>query len=49
MIETIKNDSLRVLFLELFREEVNIFNKFLLYGKAKGWTKTTPIYGVPIS
>ena len=49
VIETITNDSLRDLYVELLKEEVNIFNKFLMYGKAKGWTKITPIYGEPIS
>jgi hypothetical protein len=49
VIETITNDGLRDLFVELLKEEVNIFNKILMYGKAKGWTKITPIYGEPIT
>ncbi len=49
VIETISNDSLRAYFLELFKDEVNLFNNFLKYGKAKGWTKVIPIYGEPVS
>ncbi len=49
VIETIKNDALRDLFLGLLKEEVNIFDKYLKYGKTKGWTKVTPIYGEPLS
>jgi hypothetical protein len=49
VIETIKNDSLRDLFQEILKDEVSIFDKYLKYGKAKGWTKVTPIYGEPVS
>ena len=49
VIETIKNDSLRSLFLTFLKEEVDMFDKFLRYGKAKGWTKVTPIFGEPVS
>jgi len=47
-IESIKNDSLRSLFLNILKEEVNMFDKFLKYGKTKGWTKVVPIYGEPV-
>ena len=49
VIETIKNDNLRSLFLTLLKDEVDMFDKFLRYGKAKGWTKVTPIFGEPVS
>lgn len=49
VVETIKNDALRKLFLQLLKEEINMFDKFLKYGKAKGWTKVAPIYGEPVS
>ena len=49
VIETIKNDPLRELFLELLRDEVSGFNKYLKYGKAKGWTKIPPLFGEPAS
>ncbi len=49
VIETITNDSLRDYFYELLKDEINMFNKFLKYGKAKGWTKIIPIYGEPVS
>ncbi len=49
VIETIKNDALRDMFQEILKEEVNIFDMFIKYGKAKGWTKITPIYGEPLS
>jgi hypothetical protein len=49
IIETIKNDALRSLFLSYLKEEVSLFDRFLKYGKAKGWTKIVPIYGEPVS
>jgi hypothetical protein len=49
VIETIKNDALRDLFLQFLKEEVDMFDKFLKYGKAKGWAKVTPIFGEPLS
>lgn len=49
VIETIKNDALRDLFLEILKDEVSSFDKYLKYGKAKGWTKVVPIFGEPVS
>ena len=49
IIETVRNDTLRQLWLNLFKEEINIYNRFLKYGKAKGWTKAVPIFGEPVT
>lgn len=49
IIETIKNDGLRDLFVEILKDEVKLFDRFLKYGKVKGWTKVTPVYGEPVS
>jgi hypothetical protein len=48
VIETITNDGLRDYFIELLKNEIKMFNSFLKYGKAKGWTKVIPIYGEPV-
>ncbi|WP_298197288.1 DUF3231 family protein [Desulfosporosinus sp.] len=45
VMETVRNDSLRKTFIDLFKDEMSSYDKFLKYGKAKGWTKTPPTYG----
>ena len=45
VMETVRNDSLRKTFIDLFKDEMSSYDKFLKYGKAKGWTKTPPVYG----
>ena len=49
VLETIRNDGLRKIWLDLYNEELTAYDKFLKYGKAKGWTKPVPIYGEPVS
>ncbi|MHB8074125.1 MAG: DUF3231 family protein [Desulfosporosinus fructosivorans] len=49
IIETIRNDALRKLWSELLNTELEYYDKYLKYGKMKGWTKVVPIYGEPVS
>ena len=49
VVESIRNDSLRQIWFDLFTEELNIYDKLLKYGKMKGWTKAVPIFGEPVS
>ena len=49
IIETIRNDSLRKLWSELLTTELEYYDKFLKYGKLKGWTRVVPTYGEPVS
>lgn len=49
IIETIRNDSLRKLWSELLITELEYYDKYLKYGKMKGWTRVVPIYGEPVS
>jgi len=49
IIETIRNDSLRKLWGELLNAELEYYDKYLKYGKMKGWTRVVPIYGEPVS
>lgn len=44
VLETIRNDSLRGTFLDLYKKEVSLFDKYLKYGKIKGWTHIMPLY-----
>ncbi len=45
VIETVRHDALRDLFFELLKDEIGIVNNLLRYGKMKGWSRVTPIYG----
>ncbi len=45
VLQTVRNDSLREVFIELLKAEMKMYDKFLKYGKAKGWTKIPPMYG----
>ncbi len=49
IVETTRNDSLRWLYKDFLFEEINHYDKFLKYGKAKGWTHTPPAYSEPVS
>ena len=49
IIETIRNDSLRKLWSELLNTELEYYDKYLKYGKMKGWTRVVPIYGEPVT
>lgn len=43
--ETVRNDSLRKLFIDLFKVEMSANDKYLKYGKTKGWINIPPMYG----
>ena len=49
IIETIRNDSLRKLWSGLLTTELEYYDKYLKYGKLKGWTRVVPTYGEPVS
>ena len=49
IIETIRNDSLRILWSDTLNEELDYYDKYLKYGKMKGWTRVVPIYGEPVT
>ena len=48
-IETIRNEPLRKLWSGLLNSELEYYDKYLKYGKMKGWTRIVPIYGEPIT
>ena len=45
IIETIRNDSLRKLWSGILNTELEYYDKYLKYGKIKGWTRVVPTYG----
>jgi len=45
VLETVRNDGLRKIFIDLFKIEMNNYDRALKYGKAKGWIKTPPMFG----
>ncbi|MGV8984299.1 DUF3231 family protein [Clostridium sp.] len=49
IIETIKNEALRKLWSEFLTTELENYDKYLKYGKIKGWTRVIPIYGEPVT
>ena len=49
IIETIKNEALRKLWTEFLKSELLYYDKYLKYGKLKGWTRIVPIYGEPVT
>lgn len=49
IIETIRNDSLRKLWNDHLSAELEYYEKYLKYGKMKGWTRVVPIYGEPVT
>ena len=49
IIETIRNDALRKLWNEQLNSELEYYDKYLKYGKMKGWTRVVPIYGEPVT
>jgi hypothetical protein len=48
-IETIRNDTLRALWSGLLNAELEYYDKYLKYGKMKGWTRVVPMYSEPIT
>jgi hypothetical protein len=48
IIESIRNDSLRKLWGDLLSDQLDYYDKYLKYGKMKGWTRVIPIYGEPV-
>jgi len=49
IIETIRNDKLRKLWSGFLNTELDYYDKYLKYGKMKGWTRVVPIYGEPVT
>ena len=49
IIECIRNESLRKLWKEFLNAELEDYDKYLKYGKLKGWTRVVPIYGEPVT
>ena len=49
IIETIKNDQLRKIWSDTLNSELQYYDKYLKYGKMKGWTRVVPIYGEPVT
>lgn len=47
VIETLRNDPLRKLFLDLYKAELEIQDDLIKYGKMKGWAKVPPVYVEP--
>ena len=46
VLTTTRNDKLRKVFLNLLREELDIYNSFVKYGKLKGWLYPYPMYTI---
>ncbi len=44
VVETIRNDNLRGLFFEYLKDELDLYDKFVKYGKLKGWLRVEPMY-----
>lgn len=49
IIETIRNDALRKLWNDHLSAELVYYDKYLKYGKMKGWTRGVPVYGEPVT
>lgn len=47
VLETLRNDSVREVFLKFFRVELEKQDHFLKFGKLKGWAKVPPVYVEP--
>jgi len=47
VIESIRNDSLRTMLMGFWQEEISAYDRFLKYGKLKGWVNTPPMYNEP--
>lgn len=47
VIDTLRNDFLRKIFLDLYKVELEIQDDMIKYGKMKGWAKVPPIYVEP--
>lgn len=44
--QNITNDRLRKIYIDFLHEEVPLINKWIKYGKAKGWLRANPSYKV---
>jgi len=47
VVETTRNDSIRRMFTQFLSTEVEVFDKYLRYGKVKGWLHPAPLYTEP--
>ncbi|KUO62752.1 MAG: hypothetical protein APF84_03660 [Gracilibacter sp. BRH_c7a] len=43
-IMILNNDSLREMFIDFLKDEIDMINNLLKYGKLKGWLPTYPVY-----
>jgi hypothetical protein len=43
-IEIVRNDGLRSSFIRLYEKELDLHDKFIKYGKLKGWTMSLPVF-----
>lgn len=48
-VEMTRNDDLGDFFTKLFREEIDIHDSMLKYGKTKGWLQTPPVHSQGIN
>ncbi|MTI59764.1 MAG: DUF3231 family protein [Firmicutes bacterium] len=44
VVETLRNDNLRGLFLSYLKDELDLYDEFVKYGKLKGWLRVEPMY-----
>ncbi len=47
VLDTQRNDALRTLFLDFYKQELLTADRFIRYGKLKGWALVPPIYVEP--
>ncbi len=47
VVESTRNEDLRQIFSSFLFEELDLFDRFLRYGKMKGWTQPPPAYSEP--
>jgi len=47
VVQSTRNEGLRRLFTDFFTREMDDYDSFLKYGKAKGWTQIPPSYAEP--
>ncbi|MEW6448629.1 MAG: DUF3231 family protein [Bacillota bacterium] len=48
IVETTRNDALREMFTEFLSAELDFYDKFLKYGKMKGWPSLPPTFAQPV-
>lgn len=48
IVQSTRNDALRQIYINFLKEEMEIFDHYLKYGKAKGWIVSPPQHNEPI-